>query len=70
MSSRNDPLRVSLLALPETTPAAVYGLYEVLSAVGSIWDRLTGQETKARRMTPAIVAPRKETFSCAIGTPI
>lgn len=70
MSSRNDPLRVSLLALPETTPAAIYGLYEVLSAVGTIWDQLTGQETKARRMTPAIVAPRKEAFSCAIGTPI
>ncbi|QIG46733.1 helix-turn-helix domain-containing protein [Nordella sp. HKS 07] len=70
MDETADPLRISLLALPETTPAAVYGLYEVLSSVGSIWDRLTGQETKVRRIAPAIVAPRKQTFNCAIGTPI
>ena len=70
MSPNAKPLRIGLLALPETTPAAVYGLYEVLSAAGSIWDRLTGQETRARRIVPSIVACRKETFTCAIGTPI
>jgi transcriptional regulator GlxA family with amidase domain len=70
MNAQAEPLRVSLLALPQTTPAAVYGLYEVLSAVGSIWDRLTGQQTNARRIVPEIVARQKQTFTCAIGTPI
>jgi hypothetical protein len=28
------PISISLLALPESTPTALYGLYEVLSSVG------------------------------------
>lgn len=70
MKTQAEPLRISLLALPQTTPAAVYGLFEVLSAVGSIWDRLTGQQTRARRISAEIVARSKEAFTCAIGTPI
>ncbi|MCV0395654.1 MAG: helix-turn-helix domain-containing protein [Rhizobiaceae bacterium] len=66
----NAAVSVALLAMHETTPAAIFGLYEILSSVGSIWDRLTGQNTNARRMTPRIVARRRERFVCAIGTPV
>lgn len=65
-----EPVRISLLALPETTPAAVYGLYEILSSVGSIWNRLTGQRTDARRVVPRIVARQRHQFACSMGTPI
>jgi hypothetical protein len=37
------PVTVTLLALPESTPATLYGLYEVFSAVGVVWPALTGE---------------------------
>lgn len=69
-SSDNRPVSVSLLALPETTPAALYGLFEVFCCVGTIWDALTGEETRARQMPVRIVARDKTPFTAAMGTPI
>lgn len=43
MSPSPSPLQVHLLALPETTPAVFYGLFEVFSAVGDGWTALTGE---------------------------
>ena len=39
----NTPVSVRVLALPESSPAVVYGIYEVLHAVGSAWTQVTGQ---------------------------
>lgn len=64
------PVSVGLLALPETTPAALYGLYEIFSAVGVAWSELTGEAPDARRMEPKILARRREAFASAIGPPI
>jgi transcriptional regulator GlxA family with amidase domain len=61
---------VSLLALRETSPAALYGILEVLSSVGITWRQLTGEATVARPMTARIVARTPETFLSAIGVPI
>jgi transcriptional regulator GlxA family with amidase domain len=64
------PIRVSLLALPESTPAVLYALYEVFSAVGVMWNALTGETEKSRRMETRIVAHKCRTFSSASGAPI
>jgi transcriptional regulator GlxA family with amidase domain len=68
--TENQPLSVSLLALPETTPAALYGLYEVFACVGVIWPELTGEPIGESRFVPRIVAPKRKTFQCALGVPI
>ena len=52
------PIRIHLLALPETTPAAIYGLYEVFSATGVTWTELTGEPPAGPRIDVRIVGRR------------
>lgn len=68
--ANTKPVRVSLLALPQSTPAALYGLYEVFSAVGVAWTELTGEPAVGPRMETRIVAPSQEPFASPIGLPI
>jgi transcriptional regulator GlxA family with amidase domain len=60
------PVRVDLLALPEATPAPLYGLFEVLASVGATWSTLTGEPAAARGMAPRIVARQSGAFASAI----
>lgn len=69
-SRQSGPVRVAILALPETTPMAVHGLYEVFSAVGWMWERLTGEAATVRRIQPRIVAMARTPILSAVGTPI
>lgn len=55
ISAQPRKVSVSLVAVPEVSAAIVYGLHEVFSCVGTIWEELTGEETETRRMTPRIV---------------
>lgn len=61
---------VSLLAVPESTPGAITGIFEVLSSVGTAWPQLTGSATGAPAMPPRIVsrdgAPIAASFGLAI----
>jgi transcriptional regulator GlxA family with amidase domain len=50
------PVRIRLLALPETTPATLLALQEVFGAVGRAWTELTGEPPAAAPMDVAIVA--------------
>lgn len=52
------PVRVHLLALPETTAGAIHGLYEVFSAVGVTWTELTGEPAAGPRIEVRIVGHR------------
>lgn len=47
--------RVALLALPESTPAALYTLYEVFLSVGRTWSELTGEPPAGPPLMPSIV---------------
>lgn len=69
--SGSAPISVALLALPETTPGAVYGLHEVLSGVGLTWQPLTGEpELPVRRFAPAIVSADGAAFASPSGARI
>lgn len=68
--TESRPLAISLLALPETTPAVLYGLYEVFSSVGVTWSQLTGEPATARRMDTRIAALRRPPFTSVTGPPI
>lgn len=69
-SQHAQPVRVAILALPETTPMAVHGLYEVFSAVGWMWQHLTGERAGAPLMQPRIVAMSPAPIASAVGIPI
>lgn len=69
-SHPQSPLSISLLALPQTTPTALYGLFEVFCAVGVTWEELTGERMPTRRMEPRIVAAKGAPFPSALGVPI
>lgn len=67
-----DPggFRISLLALPEATPFALYGLFEVFSSIGRTWSELTGEPAATEPPQVAIVGESREPFTCAAGAPI
>lgn len=65
----NEP-RLSILAVPETTPTALYGLYEVLISVGRTWEEMTGEKADAPRLSPAIVTRDGRPLIGAYGVPI
>lgn len=69
-ASNDPPVVVNLLALPESTPTALYGLFEVFSAVGGMWRQLTGEDETARRMETRVVAREESPFASAVGPPI
>jgi len=61
---------VSLLALPESTPTALFGLFEVLSSAGVTWSVLTGEDAECPRLQPCIVAEKMSSFRSPVGIPI
>jgi len=69
-SAGNRPISVSLVALPESTPAALYGLYEVFTSAGVAWPMLTGAPESEPLFDVKIVSPDSAMFTCAAGTPI
>lgn len=64
------PVAVSLLVLPESTPAALYGLLELFAAVGVVWAELTGEPAPARRMEARVVSADGAPVATALGPPI
>lgn len=64
------PLRVSLLTLPETTSATIYGLHEVLMSVGNAWRDATGEDIPVRGMEVLIVSRDGASFVSPTGVSI
>ena len=61
------PVRVGLLAVPQTTPTTLFAFVEVFAAVGVAWRRITGREARARRMEARLVARTTDPFPSAVG---
>jgi len=63
-------LSVSLVAVREVSAAIVYGLHEVFTCVGTVWETLTGERTHTRLITPRIVGrttePIRTTFNATL----
>lgn len=66
-AQQRSPVVVSLLAVPETTPANYYGLLEVLSSVGTAWTRLTGEPSTSRPMDVRLVGRTRQPFVSPVG---
>ncbi|WP_284734714.1 GlxA family transcriptional regulator [Sphingosinicella terrae] len=71
MAERTDrTITVAILALPDSAPLGIHGLFEVLSAVGRLWPRLTGTAGCDTRFRPLILARTAAPFRSVVGIPI
>jgi len=70
VAPRTPSIAVSLVAVPESSAAVIYGLHEVFASVGTAWEMLTGQSRPVRTMSPRIVAATKTPFLSSLGVPL
>ena len=61
---------IALLALPESTPGALFGLYEVFLSVGRTWQDLTGEPPAGVPFSPKLVARGGAPVATALGIPV
>ena len=69
-SSGRAPAHVLIVAVPETSGSALYGMLDVLLATGNIWQTLVRDETVQRPFSVRIVAQTGATFTCGNGIPV
>jgi transcriptional regulator GlxA family with amidase domain len=61
---------LTLVAVPETAGSALYGLVDVLSASGSVWQSLVRSEPSVPAFAVRIVSPDGRPFHCGFGIPV
>ena len=64
------PMEVGIVAIAETAGSALYGMVDVLSAVGNIWQTLMRTEPLARVFNVSVVSPGSKAFVCANDIPV
>jgi transcriptional regulator GlxA family with amidase domain len=64
------PLEVLIVAVPETAGSALYGMLDVLLAVGNVWQTLVRTDTQPALFQVRIVSTRRKPFSCGNGIPV
>jgi transcriptional regulator GlxA family with amidase domain len=62
--TRDRRPRITLLAAPETSASVLYGLYDILLAVGPMWPDMTAAGTADPLLDVAIVAATSQPFRC------
>lgn len=70
MSRPQKPLEALIVAVPETAGSALYGMVDVLSATGNIWQTLTGSGEERQLIRPRIVSNSREPFHCGNRIPV
>lgn len=65
-----QPLEVFIVALPETAGSALYGMVDVLSAAGTLWQELTREAAGKAAFRVHILGPSREPFTCGNGIPV
>lgn len=64
------PSKVLILAVPETSGSALYGMLDVLAVTGSIWETLVRTEVQPALFEPRVLARTKRQFLCGNGIPV
>ena len=71
MATSNDaPVEALIIAVSETAGSALYGMIDVLSATGNIWQLLVGTEPERTLIRPRIVAVSAQPFRCGNDIPV
>ncbi len=63
--SKHQPITVSILATPDTSPSTLYGLSDLFSSVGIGWETFVTGKPEAPRFDVRIVAATDEPFRCS-----
>jgi transcriptional regulator GlxA family with amidase domain len=69
-STPKSPTEILIVAVPETAGSALYGMVDVLSAAGTIWQTLARAEAAQALFSVRIVSPDGEPFNCGNGIPV
>jgi len=69
-SERNYPIDVLIVAVPETAGSALYGMLDVLSASGNIWQTLVRSGDEQQFFRVRIVSPDGQLFACSNRIPV
>lgn len=64
------PVRIALLALPESTASTLYGMYDLFKGAGRDWDILTRGQTGPELIDVTIISAHPEPFTAANGITI
>ena len=59
-----QPIKISILGTPDTSPSTLFGLFDVLSSVGVGWETFVSDELPAPRFDVQIVAVEDKPFTC------
>jgi len=70
MKSNKMPLEALIVAVPETAGSALYGMYDVLSAAGNIWQTLVRNGDEQTLIHPQVVSNTTNPFQCGNGIPV
>jgi transcriptional regulator GlxA family with amidase domain len=65
-----QPLETCIVAIAETAGSALYGMVDVLSVTGTVWQTLTRTEPSAPPFRVRVVSLRREPFRCGNGIPV
>jgi transcriptional regulator GlxA family with amidase domain len=66
----SKPLETAIVAVPETAGSALYGMLDVLSVTGNVWQMLTRTEPIAPPFRMQVVGVGRERFLCGNGIPV
>jgi hypothetical protein len=66
-SPEKAPVDVLIVAVPETSGSALYGMRDMLLAAGNIWQTLVREDSVQAPFRVRIVAPSAMAFSCGNG---
>lgn len=69
-SSNTGPVEVLIVAVPETAGSALYGMVDVLTAAGNVWQILVNTEPERTLFRVRIVGHIGEAFTCGNGIPV
>jgi len=66
-----DPVLDALIvAIPETAGSALYGMIDVLSSAGHLWQELAGTQPQRHLIRTRIVSPAIAPFACGNRIPV
>ena len=66
----SQQLETMIVAVPETAGSALYGMVDVLSVTGAVWQTLTRTEPMPPRFRVTVVSLGRDRFNCGNGIPV
>lgn len=68
--ARPHAIETLIVAIPETAGSALYGMFDVLTVTGQLWQTLMRTELAAAPFRVRIVSPSGRPFRCGNGVPV